>query len=137
MGSYAVRRAQIGENIMRPLFQLALTCCLLTGCNTGQSPSLTQEALVGDYVYRSVDTSVDKPTDHQFDHLVLKADGTYDLVQGGSTKARSEKTGEWNIQPGDPPNVLLDHAGYPIQKKKGEVRLLINDDLGEWYVKAK
>ena len=137
MGSYAVRRAQIGENIMRSQFHLALTCCLLTGCNTGQPPSLTQEALVGDYVYRSVDTSVDKPTDHQFDHLTLKGDGTYDLVQGGSTKARSEKTGAWNIQPGDPPNVLLDHAGYPIQKKKGEVRLLINDDLGEWYVKAK
>jgi hypothetical protein len=32
---------------------------------------------------------------------------------------------------------LLDHAGYPIQTKKGEGRLLINDDLGEWYVKAK
>ena len=45
--------------------------------------------------------------------------------------------GEWSIQPGDPPNVLLDHAGYPIQMKKGEVRLLINDDLGEWYVKTK
>ncbi len=57
-------------------------------------------------------------------------------MQGGSTKARSEKTGEWDIQPGDPPNVLLDHAGYPITVKKSEVRL-INDDLGEWYVKAK
>jgi hypothetical protein len=122
---------------MRPPFLLALTCWVLAGCNTGQSPSFTQQALVGDYVYRSVDTSVDKPTDHQFDHLTLKADGTYDLVQGGSTKARSEKTGGWSIEPGNPPNVVLDHAGYPIQKKKGEVRLLINDDLGEWYVKAK
>jgi hypothetical protein len=122
---------------MNSPFRLALACCLLTGCNASQSPPVSQQALVGSYVYRSVDTSVDKPTDHQFDHLVLKADGTYDLVQGGSTKARSEKTGGWTIQPGDPPNVLLDHAGYPIQKKKGEVRLLINDDLGEWYVKAK
>ena len=87
-------------------------------------------------MYRSVDISVDKPTDHQFDHLTLRADGTYDLVQGGSTKAKSEKTGEWKIQPGDPPNVLLDHAGYPIKVKKSEVRLLINDDLGEWYLKA-
>jgi hypothetical protein len=122
---------------MRPQLPLALTCCLLAGCNTGQSSALTQQTLVGSYVYRSVDTSVDKPTEHEFDRLTLKADGTYDLVQGGSTKARSEKTGGWTIQPGDPPNVLLDHAGYPIQKKKGEVRLLINDDLGEWYVKAK
>jgi hypothetical protein len=122
---------------MRPPLPFALTCLLLTGCNTDQSSALTQQTLVGSYVYRSVDTSVDKPTDHQFDRLTLKADGTYDLVQGGSTKARSEKTGQWTIQPGDPPNVLLDHAGYPIQKKKGEVRLLINDDLGEWYVRAK
>jgi hypothetical protein len=122
---------------MRPQFTFALTCCLLTGCNTGQSSAVTQQVLVGSYLYRSVDTSVDKPTDHQFDHLILNADGTYDLVQGGSTKTRSEKRGRWSITPFDPPNVLLDHAGYPIQKKKSEVRLLINDDLGEWYVKAK
>ena len=83
---------------MNAQFRLALTCCcLLTGCNTSQPPPLNQPALAGSYVYRSVDTSVDKPTDHQFDRLVLKADGTYDLVQGGSTKARSEKTGEWNV----------------------------------------
>lgn len=85
----------------------ALMCCLLTGCNTSQPPPLNQQALAGNYVCRSVDTSVDKPTDHQLDRLTLKADGTYDLVQGGSTKARSEKTGGWTIQPGDPPNVLL------------------------------
>jgi hypothetical protein len=66
----------------------------------------------------------------------LRAGGTYDLVQARSTKAKSEKTGEWNIQPGDPPNVVLDHASYPIKVKKSEIRLLINDDLGEWYVKA-
>lgn len=122
---------------MRLWFSFALLCFVLAGCNAGQSPSPTRQVLVGNYVYRSVDTSVDKPTDHQFDHLTLNADGTYDLVQGGSTEARTEKMGEWSIQPGDPPNVLLDHAGYPIQMKKGEVRLLINDDLGEWYVKTK
>jgi hypothetical protein len=121
---------------MRPHLRLALPCCLLAGCSASQSISLTQQALAGNYVYRSVDTSVDRPTDHEFDHLTLRSDGTYQLVQGGSTKAKSEKTGEWNIQPGDPPNVLLDHAGYPIKVKKSEVRLLINDDLGEWYVKA-
>jgi hypothetical protein len=66
---------------MNAQFRLALTCCcLLTGCNTSQPPPLNRQALAGNYVYRSVDTSVDKPTDHQFDHLVLKADGTYDLV---------------------------------------------------------
>ncbi len=60
---------------------------------------------------KSGDTSVDKATDHQFDHLTFKAAGTYELVQGGSTKARSEKNSSWSIEPGDLPNVLLDHAG--------------------------
>lgn len=136
MGSDALYGSQAGADMMRSYFSLALTCGFLAGCNTSQTLPLTQQALAGSYVYRSVDTSVDKSTDHQLDHLTLRADGTYDLVQGGSTKAKSEKTGEWNIQSGDPPNVVLDHAGYPIQMKKGEVRLLINDDLGEWYVKA-
>jgi hypothetical protein len=121
----------------RQLAPAILVFSILTGCHTGLPPSFTRQTVAGSYVYRSVDTSVDKPTDHQFDHLTLNENGTYDLVQGGSTKARTEKTGVWNIQPGDPPNVLLDHAGYPIQDKKGELRLLINDDLGEWYVKAK
>jgi hypothetical protein len=128
--------AQIGADVMRLQYCFALICCLLVGCHADQSPSPTRQALAGNYVYRSVDTSVDRSTDHQFDRLTLNTDGTYDLVQGGSTKARSEKTGEWNIQMGDSPNVLLDHASYPIQMKKGEVRLLINDDLGEWYVKT-
>lgn len=138
MGTCALSRSEIGTHYMRPpLGQMVLMCCLLTGCQGAESRSITRQALVGDYGYKSVDTSVDKATDHQLDRLTLKADGTYKLVQGGSTKARSEKNGSWSIEPGDPPNVLLDHAGYPIQVKKGEVRLLINDDLGEWYVKAK
>jgi len=69
--------------------------------------------------------------------LVLQSDGKYDLVQGGSTKAVFEKKGVWRVVPGDPPNVLLDHAGYPIQIKGSEVMLLIDNDVGIWYAKAK
>ena len=36
-----------------------------------------------------------------------------------------------------PPTVLLDHAGYPIDIEKNEVRLLVDLDLGIWWVKAK
>ncbi len=82
-----------------------------------------------------MDTSVDRPTDHELDRLVLNADGHYLLVQGGSTKARSETQGVWSLVPGKPPNIELDHHGYPIEVKGGEIRLMINDDLGEWYVK--
>jgi hypothetical protein len=49
----------------------------------------------------------------------------------------SEKKGVWRIVPGTPPNVLLDHAGYPIEIKRNEVRLLVDLDVGTWWVKAK
>jgi len=68
--------------------------------------------------------------------LVLQSDGKYDLVEGGTTKAVSEKKGVWRIVPGNPPNVLLDHAGYPIEIKRNEVRLLVDLDVGIWWVKA-
>ncbi len=33
--------------------------------------------------------------------------------------------------------VILDHSGYPVRVEHGEVRLMIDDDVGIWYVKAK
>jgi hypothetical protein len=71
------------------------------------------------------------------DHLVLESDGKYDLIEGGTTKAVSEKKGAWRIVPGNPPNVLLDHAGYPIEINGNEVRLLVDLDVGIWWIKAK
>ena len=73
-------------------------------------------------------------------HLILRSDETYDLVEGGTTKAVSEKKGIWRIEPGSPSGVIdvdLDHAGYPIEIKKNEVRLLVDLDVGIWWVKAK
>jgi hypothetical protein len=72
--------------------------------------------------------------------LILRPDETYDLVEGGTTKAVSEKKGLWRIEPGSPSNVVdvvLDHAGYPIEIKKNEVRLLVDLDVGTWWVKVK
>lgn len=115
-----------------------LGSCLLTGCRTDHAISMDRQSYVGTYAYKSMDTSVDKPTDHELDRLVLKADGKYLLVQGGSTKAKSETEGAWHLVNGtQQPNIELDHAGYPVRVEGGEIRLLINDDLGECYAKAK
>jgi hypothetical protein len=81
--------------------------------------------------------SVDTPTEHQFEHLTLKANGTYDFKQDGSTKVTSPKIGLLSVIPCVPPEVQLDHVGYSIHRSKGELRLVINDDLGEWYLKVK
>ena len=126
---------------MRLQFGLAiLTCSVLVGCHTTRPP-VTREALVGSYVYKSEDPE-GRAIDHEWDHLTLQADGKYDLVQGGSTgstKPRSETVGAWTLWAGgaDGPEVLLDHAGYPIQIKENEVRLLIDNDVGTWYTKTK
>ena len=124
------------QGIMRVQLRFAtLACCVLAGCRTTQ-PTVTRENLVGNYIYISQDPE-EKLTDHKLDHLVLQADGTYDLVQGGSTKVISEKKGRWNFYSGDSPQIDLDHAGYPVRVRGNEIRLLIDDDLGIWYAKTK
>jgi hypothetical protein len=99
-------------------------------------PAVTRDALVGSYVYKSEDPE-GNATDHAWDHLTLQADGKYDLVQGGPTKAKSEKVGLWNFAGLDSAEVVLDHAGYPVRVKNGEVRLMIDDDVGIWFAKEK
>jgi len=121
---------------MRLRLQVAiLACYILAGCLTTQPP-LTRDALVGNYVYKSEDPE-GKSTDHEWDQLTLRADGKYNLVQGGPTKLKSEKTGVWQFYGGNASQVNLDHAGYPVRMKRGEIRLMIDDDIGIWYAKAK
>ena len=48
----------------------------------------------------------------------------------------SEQKGVWRIVPRSSPNVLLDHAGYPVEIRKNEVRLLVDLDTGIWWVEA-
>jgi hypothetical protein len=120
------------------LIVFMLGSCVLAGCHSTQ-PTVTREVLVGSYTYHSEDPE-SLATDHNLDHLVLRPDGTYDLVEGGTTKAASEKKGVWRLEPGTPPDhvdVVLDHSGYPVEIKRNEVRLLIDLDTGVWWVKAK
>lgn len=107
----------------------------LVGCHTTQPP-VTQELIAGNYTFVSKDPE-SRVTDHNLNHLILRSDETYDLVEGGSTKPVSEKKGMWTIVPGRPANVLLDHAGYPVEIKRDEVRLLVDLDTGVWWVKPR
>jgi hypothetical protein len=117
------------------LLLLMAALCVLAGCHTTQPPVTTQ-VVAGNYTFVSKDPE-SRATDHNLNHLVLQSDGTYDLVEGGATKAVSEKKGTWSIVRGKPPNVLLDHAGYPVEIDRNEVRLLIDLDNGVWWVKPR
>jgi len=107
----------------------------LDACHTTQPP-VTPETLVGSYTYVSKDPE-SRATDHNLNSLVLQSDGTYDLVEGGTTEAISDRKGVWRIVSGNPSNVLLDHAGYPIEIKGNEIRLLVDLDVGIWWVKSR
>jgi hypothetical protein len=121
------------------LAMLAATTLALVGCHTTQPP-VTKELVTGSYTFVSEDPE-SRATDHNLNHLVLKSDGTYDLVEGGTTKAVSEKKGVWWIRPGTPSDhfdVALDNSGYPVEiKKNNEVRLLIDLDTGVWWTKPR
>jgi hypothetical protein len=122
--------------LMKLQFGLAiLACCVLAGCRTAQ-PSITRDSLVGNYVFKSEDPE-NRATDHEWDQLTLHANGEYNLVQGGPTKTKSEKTGFWHFSGGDPAVVDLDHAGYPVRVRQGNIRLLIDEDVGIWYEKVR
>ncbi len=95
------------------------------------------EVLPGKYIYKSEDPAT-KASDHNFDLLTLRTDGTYDFVQGGTTKSRTETVGSWKIWDGGSqgPQLLLGRASYPIQIRGNEVRLLVDNDVGIWLAKA-
>jgi hypothetical protein len=102
-------------------------------------PAVTPELVTGVYTFVSNDPER-RATDHDQDRLTLRSDGTFDLVSGGRTKAVSEKHGNWRIEPDAQPgvvDVVLDHAGYPVDVNKNEVRLLIDLDTGVWWVKGR
>lgn len=120
------------------LAMLGATTVALIGCHTTQPP-VTKELVAGSYTFVSKDPE-SRATDRSLNRLVLQPDGTYDLVEGGTTKPISEKRGTWRTEPGSPSgvvNVVLDHSGYPVEIKKNEVRLLIDLDTGVWWTKPR
>jgi hypothetical protein len=109
-------------------------CCALVACqSTKSTPS--EAALIGVYSYHSDDPK-NKATDQSMDRLTLRADGSYELLEGGPTKHKSRRIGSWHLVRGERPELVLDHAGYPIELSGKVVRLLIDTDVGIWYSKV-
>jgi|ERR1700675_2804377 len=103
------------------------------GCTSRRNVDLERDSFVGEYIYR-VD---DKGSPHDPDKLTLRADGKYVLMHMSGGHPGSIEEGEWRLENEPTPNILLGHAGFPVEIKGGGVRLLINSDLGWSYEKTK
>jgi hypothetical protein len=102
------------------------------GCTSRPNVELKPDTFVGDYIYRSAD----KGSPHDPDRLSLRADGKYILVHMPARHQGSTEEGTWQLIDKPTPNILLGHAGYPIEVKGKAVRLLIDGDLGWSYEKT-
>jgi len=106
----------------------ALEVIASTGCPVQQDISLKPESLVGEYAYHSASWDSAPPQNR----LILRADGTYTLTEDPATKY-----GQWRLVGGAKADIVLGDAVYPVKVNRKEVRILINDDRGQWYTKIK
>jgi hypothetical protein len=135
-GQYSSNVQHLHPMRLRLQFGLVMLACFsVVGCHTNQPP-VRRDVLVGSYTYVSKDPER-STTDSDMNHLILQSDGTYELAEGGTTKAVSTKKGGWKLMAGSTPNVLLDHSGYPVEIKGNEIRLLVDLDVGIWWVKTR
>lgn len=115
-------------------YQVFVPCWgVLSGCTSKRTAQLKPEIFVGEYVFQMGDSGAPH---HDPDRLTLKADGSYILVHMPGGRPRPTEEGAWRLINDPNPNILLDHAGYPVEIRGKHIRLLVNDDLGYWYEKT-
>ncbi len=105
---------------------------MVPGCAPDRNAQLKLETFVGEYIYYSAD----KGAQHDPDRLTLRADGRYILVHMPNERFGSTEEGTWQLFSDFDPQVAFGGRTYPAKIKGKEVRLLINDDLGQWYAKT-
>jgi hypothetical protein len=103
------------------------------GCTSRRNVPPERDAFVGEYIYHTGD----KGSPHDPDRLTLKEDGQYILVLMPGGQPGSKQQGVWRLEGGANPEILLGSAGYPVEIKDRNIRLLINQDLGWSYEKMK
>jgi hypothetical protein len=120
-----------------PLWSVGLvlwTVCALGGCSL-EPQSVTREELTGTYAYVNQDPER-RVSDHDLNRLTLMSDGEYELVEGGTTRAVTQKRGTWRLGR-DPLEISLDDSMYPVLITRHEIRLLYDLDTGVWWVKER
>lgn len=118
---------------LRALSALLVFIAASCGSTSSVRSPLRLDTVIGEYRYHCAD----KGAPHELDRLTLHADGKYVLVHMHEAEVASTTSGTWRLVGEPTPNIQLDNAGYPVRIQGKNVRLLINDDLGQWYEKTK
>ena len=114
------------------LMCLSLALLMVLGCS---SPASTNP---NDYVGEYVLTPSSVLPGEFASFVILKADRT--AVEIRFSKATGEiSTTEksWHLDRGTDEEVVIDKRGYPIEQTKSSTKLVINGDLGTYYVKVR
>jgi len=112
---------------------LLISAVPTTSC-TFSAEHINAQVVLGSYAYVSHDP---EQRHHDWDSLTLAKAGTYRFTRHGSD---AEQKGVWKFSASGnegQPEIVLDTSGYPVQIRNGEVRLLIDTDVGIWWAKVK
>jgi hypothetical protein len=70
--------------------------------------------------------------------VVLKADHTaIEIRFSKGTGEISTVQKSWRLDRGTDEEVIIDRRGYPIERTRSNIKLVINGDLGTYYVKVR
>lgn len=111
---------------------LSLILFAVLGCS---SPASTNpNDYVGEYVFRPFDSDPGKFADL----IILKSDST--AVEIRFSKATGEVTTtqtKWDLSSRNGEFVGIGDFSHPVEGSRSEIKLGINDDLGQYYVKVR
>jgi hypothetical protein len=114
-----------------------LTCFSLvlfaaTGCSLPASTN--PDDYVGEYVLTP--SSVEPGEFASF--LILKSDHTaVEIRFSKETSQISTVQKNWHLDRGTDEEVVIDKRGYPIERTRSNIKLVINGDLGQSYEKVR
>jgi hypothetical protein len=105
---------------------------LALGCSDGRTEA-NSSAYVGEYVFKPM---VDPG--QSANYLILRADGTavefrYDKSTGNLS--RHETT--WHLDPTSDNPMVIGRSGFPVEHTSRQIRLRIDTDVDEYYLRVR
>lgn len=111
-----------------------LSCVGVLGVCACSSPVSTDpKDYVGEYLLRPANADSSLAS-----FIILEQNGTAFEVRFSKSSGRIDTTREpWGISQTTSENLDVGNAGHPIEVSGNGVRLIVNEDLGEYYEKVR